>query len=45
MRYTNPTRKNRSGRNLPGDPEISEAGEDYQYNEELPEDHGDEEEC
>jgi hypothetical protein len=27
-----------------GDPEIAEAVEDYQSNEELPEDHGDEEE-
>ncbi len=44
MRYTSQTRKSRLGRGLSGDQEISEAGEDYQSNEELPEDHGDEEE-
>ena len=42
MRYTNHSRTNRTGR--AGDPEISEAVEDYLSNEELPEDHGDEEE-
>jgi hypothetical protein len=45
MRYTNQTRKNRAGRGLTGgDPEMAEAVEDYQSNDELPEDHGDEEE-
>lgn len=45
MRYTNQGRKNRAGRGIPGDPEVTEAVEDYMSNEELPEDQGEEEEA
>jgi hypothetical protein len=45
MRFTNHTRKNRGGRGLPCEPEVTEALEDYLNDEELPEDHGDEEEA